>query len=305
MIELTAGTMQIGSKSLRPFQHGVIQWCYAMIALFNYVKARFNVQWVMTTRVNQDHLENLFSQIRGLGATYDHPGPVETLNRIRLLMIGHSEATARFSIENAPVVFTADSESDGQMVTVGVTATLKNVEESVPDELFEPFEDPDNSENVDENNNSSSTDSANSSDCSELGLKYFAGYLAFKFRSDMRHLGSPTDQMDPAELPSWLKSLSRGGLICPTADFVLQIKQFEGHFKMLHGDEVSSDKNVVKRLTAMLCVAYPKVPKKLVEKYSFVRTMFRVRYMNSQIADAKREKSKIARNKRKVRHFTT
>jgi hypothetical protein len=98
MIEVMSKTIQIGKKSLLPFQHGIIQWCHALKLLYEYVKIRYNVQWLMTCRVNQDHVENLSSQIRGLGAGYSRPGRAETLNRLRLLMITHSETSAKFSI---------------------------------------------------------------------------------------------------------------------------------------------------------------------------------------------------------------
>jgi hypothetical protein len=60
-------------------------------------------------------------------------------------------------------------------MSVSLTATVRSepidiVSESVPDELFEPFE-----LETDENNNSPDTDSE--IDCSEQGLIYIAGWL--------------------------------------------------------------------------------------------------------------------------------
>jgi hypothetical protein len=91
-------------------------------------------------RLNSDHLENLFSQIRGLWGGYNHPGPVEIPNRTRLLMITHSENTAKFTIEKAPVQFSDDAADDHHFLTAGVTSSVRLIAtDPVPDELFEPF----------------------------------------------------------------------------------------------------------------------------------------------------------------------
>ena len=45
-----------------------------------------HVKYILTSRFNQDCLENLFSQIRGLGNFYDNPLPSEVKNRLRLLI---------------------------------------------------------------------------------------------------------------------------------------------------------------------------------------------------------------------------
>jgi hypothetical protein len=305
MIETMSQTKQLGSKKLLPFQHGIIMWCHAIKGLYNYVQEKYKVGWIMTNRVNQDHLENYFSQIRGLGRANDNPGPVEFLNRTRLLMIGHSEATATFSIEKAPVQFPNISEEDanGHFMSVSLTATVRSepidiVSESVPDELFEPFE-----LETDENNNSPDTDFE--IDCSEQGLIYIAGWLAFKFRHELRHLGNPTGDIPISDLSPWLAHLSRGGLLCPTDDFVSQVKVYERHFQEFHGDRFSIQKNVIKCLYSKLCDMFPDVYQPLLLKYVPTRTFFRIRFENDKLTQAKREKTKKSRNLRKIQHFTS
>jgi hypothetical protein len=73
-------------------------------------------------------------------------------------MIGQSEAAATVSVDKSPVKLANDEDEDGHLLTVAVTASIKQVAESIPDDIFEPFELPE--ENGDENNNASETDSA-------------------------------------------------------------------------------------------------------------------------------------------------
>ena len=59
----------------------------------------------MTSRCNQDVLENLFSVIRGMGGTYSMPTPAEFFNRMRILLMGGSAkllVSARAPVAGVP-----------------------------------------------------------------------------------------------------------------------------------------------------------------------------------------------------------
>jgi hypothetical protein len=90
-----------------------------------------------------------------------------------------SEATATYAIEKSPIQLAYDN-GDAHFLTVSITASIKDVAESVHDDFFESFNEP---AEVDENNNVSEADSALSTptDCTEQGLIYFTGWLAYKF----------------------------------------------------------------------------------------------------------------------------
>ena len=64
----------------------------------------------LTSRCNQDGLENLFSRIRQLGGPNDHPTPVDALHRIRLLILGQQ---AQFAVPSAPVPCPKTDIEDG------------------------------------------------------------------------------------------------------------------------------------------------------------------------------------------------
>lgn len=48
----------------------------------------YNVRYILTNRLNQDVLENLFSVIRSKGGLNDKPSPLDALFRLRLVMLG-------------------------------------------------------------------------------------------------------------------------------------------------------------------------------------------------------------------------
>ena len=71
--------------ALQPFQIGIIISCTSIKNLFQFLKDERGIKFFMTARANQDCLENLFSTVRAI--TCSHPGPVQLLDRLRLLEI--------------------------------------------------------------------------------------------------------------------------------------------------------------------------------------------------------------------------
>uniref|UniRef100_A0A182YRN3 Transposable element P transposase-like RNase H C-terminal domain-containing protein n=1 Tax=Anopheles stephensi TaxID=30069 RepID=A0A182YRN3_ANOST len=54
------------------------------------MKAKHNIKFISTYKLNQDVLENFFSQLRQIGGVYDHPSALPCLYRIRMMIIGKS-----------------------------------------------------------------------------------------------------------------------------------------------------------------------------------------------------------------------
>lgn len=59
----------------------------SVLGLKNDLK-HYKVEYLLTSRLNQDCLENLFTQIRGLGHYYEHPLPTEFKYWLRLIILG-------------------------------------------------------------------------------------------------------------------------------------------------------------------------------------------------------------------------
>ncbi|KAJ8875268.1 hypothetical protein PR048_023163 [Dryococelus australis] len=63
-------------KSLLPFQKGFRISIKSLIGLFEDMRSE-NMSYILTSRLNQDCLENFFSHVRGLGVFYNNPTPFE------------------------------------------------------------------------------------------------------------------------------------------------------------------------------------------------------------------------------------
>jgi len=91
MLEMMHDTIQnmkaVGKTSLMPFHKGYLMTLNAVQGLYKDMNDNYGLRYILTSRLNQDCLENFFAQLRGLGHHYDHPTPMEFKYRFRLLLI--------------------------------------------------------------------------------------------------------------------------------------------------------------------------------------------------------------------------
>ena len=76
-------------KSLLPFQKGILISNNSLPQLFEYLKGKYKIEFILTYRLNQDILENFFSAIRSKGGLHDHPTALEFKYRLRSYLLGN------------------------------------------------------------------------------------------------------------------------------------------------------------------------------------------------------------------------
>lgn len=75
-------------STLLPFQRGIIQNNNALPLLLNHLQEKYNMPYLLTSKLNQDCLENFFSAIRAKGGLHDHPSALEFKYRFRGYLLG-------------------------------------------------------------------------------------------------------------------------------------------------------------------------------------------------------------------------
>jgi hypothetical protein len=70
------------------FQKGILVSIKSLQTLFSEMSSKYGISYILTYKINQDALENFFSQIRSVGGTDAHPTPLNCIYRIRLLILG-------------------------------------------------------------------------------------------------------------------------------------------------------------------------------------------------------------------------
>ena len=375
---------KIGAKAdaaLLPFQHGIQLACAGMKSFYWYMRERYQLPYIMTSRCNQDFVENEFSRLRAYG--HDHPNATEALDRLRLLMIAADsgvvvhgasvrmerdvEVTQDWS-ESEPVVeslarqiMNDDGEDEGEQSDGGGADVIEGevLQAPPPAELtkacdevlrdpdyeallahLDPDEDDDSeddelSDDEGEQDGESVEDMdvdltppppapepTSQFDSVDQALKFVAGWLAWCFQDkyhDQLTYG-PTGQLPPEFLEDfpWLTTISRGGLLVPTLEFVEVLRLMEKDFDEFHSKHphrIDLEKGVFDRMADILYSKYEEeVPREVILKYTRFRTFVLLKWLNHKLAEEKAKKKTAKtregggwgarRNARKVGHYT-
>ena len=124
----TAQVMKSGGKKSNnvPFIKGIIISSKSLLALFDSLSQQRGIEFLLTSHLNQDCLENFFSRVRALGGTNTHPTTVQFIHRVKHLIVGKSSDLV---IQTAPVEMEDDqnyNESSG-FISQLLTKSLERV----------------------------------------------------------------------------------------------------------------------------------------------------------------------------------
>lgn len=304
----------IGKKNLLPFQDGFLISIESTQGLYKDVKDN-NYTFLKPSKLNQDVLESYFSQLRGLGLFYDHPAPVAVTQRIKALLIGKN-ASNLFTTGNIQLPENEISEELSLSANLISAATqneiggdggkiVNNTEDADIQECVDLFfkhltESPEidltEKENISEINPQVNEDNGeeNSVDTENTELvEYLAGYIAYrmkkKFPTDIEKFSKYGEYTNNAPQKSdWLSTLSKGKLVRPTRDWLIQVYKLESDFRQFHGINLSRSKNVLDSFSKFLIEKYPNFDEFALQCYSRTRSFFRMKALNKRNSARKR-----------------
>jgi len=168
--------MRCTNKSnLQLFQKALLMNISGTQKLLNILQEH-GLKYLLTSKVNQDALENLFSQLRTRGGLNDHPSPLNALYRLRMIILG----------KNPGVVSTSSNTTDYNQEEFMVANTFKQIN----------FQITDNENNGDINTGTDTDDDKSiedeSEDLNEMtqdAVEYLAGWIAKKHKKKFPEIG--------------------------------------------------------------------------------------------------------------------
>ena len=318
------GKLQLIKKSNVQFIKGIIASIKSTRALYEELVINGPFDFIMTTRFNQDCLENFFSRIRAIGGANEHPGVVDILKRIKTLLIS----------KQADIIVTKPAV-EIEAGTDDITGLEnKRFREACPPDEKDDL-DPNHFQNLTKiiskkvlpntplQENEETEDNIEEDlgiqesleirhfkkwDKSYQGLTYLAGRIARKFMDKHPDLGSKTSDTayhESTGVYTWLYSVSKGGLIQPSNDFMKDIEKCEELFNEFHGEEdIDRKSRVLDRFAKVLENHFgSKYDKKLYMFFAKARTYIRMKALVLKVREAKKNK-KTARYFRKLGHLT-
>lgn len=297
-------------QKLIPFQKGILLSNESLIQMYNYLHEVYNVEYILTNRLNQDVLENFFSYIRGMGGANDHPTPLDFKYRLRWYILGKHSAALFVQSKNTedvsePCLLNPLKGSDSdECVSQGFLSKLcQNI---IPAEVSEEeetvlidstFIQPDYtemhrqlSEDCEVLLEAFETEMLRES-INEEALRFIAGYAASRFRNKYSNLGDPTKLLPSTkgmeEETTWIQFLSKGNLIYPSDDLLLATKALDKEFTDLHGSSLCSEKFMFNRLVEKTRAKLPKeieIADDVLACLARTRTYIRLRELNRKIS---------------------
>lgn len=262
------------------FQKCLLMSIHSLRALYIEMKERFQISFIMTAKLNQDALENLFSVIRARGGGNDHPSPLQCLRRLRIIILG----------KNIQSVSSGQSTKDNlvgeQFAVFDVLRPLK----LLPSEVTtgqEIASDGDETDDMKENKEWQSDDEnfneqVAAFETDEDGFEYVAGAVARKFRIKHPYVGNFSHNThdeyvrlghfslldhDYAYPSSYVDHLSHGGLFKPSTKWVEEARKIDVYFKHYHKDNISKEKCVVANVSKKIRQRHHDIPKDLIEHF--------------------------------------
>ncbi|XP_071574859.1 uncharacterized protein [Temnothorax nylanderi] len=358
-------------KTLISFQKGIIVTNNSLQELLPYVTKlcsdfKFNVEYILTRRLNQDVLENFFSFIRATGGAYDQPTALDFKYRLRKYILGKQSKNLFCNIGSSNVMSDSDSplvssESCHMLSEMLTPYVLPGESHNEEEELCEyninnnnVMRDisNDNSNNnvlrdisnvnnniilrdkynfnnnhvlrdeyyssnndiaicdlstyhatVEEEQLLASLDDMNITDIIEdEGLKYVAGYVAYRFKSKYPQLGVETREMPTINNGDWIQFISRGKCMYPSEDMIATARIMNIEFEKYHGSNLRKDQLIFNKLADIIHdkIQPIQLPRDVILCLVRTRTYIRVRVINRQICESNRKKNR----RRKLVKFT-
>lgn len=149
-------------SSWKPVQTGILLSTQSLLDLFASLVASGSYQYLLTSRLTQDAVENLFSQIRGRGNA--HPNPVHFRHSLRLISISQFLAVPKRSSYNSTDCEFAVSLLKSPKSVLPPTESMDLINSDQPryeNQLFV------------------------ASSCENNALCYLTGWIAFKLKSQL------------------------------------------------------------------------------------------------------------------------
>lgn len=318
-------TVHKGQSQWLPWQHGVTVTSTAVPLLYEDLRKEYGIKSIMTSRLNQDGLENIFSQLRYAGGADSSFGALAFRRLLRNFILGAGQhiPISKFSaVEEGPKeelitknLIPKDTDIKAAKVCQ-VTTASDDVEEiidlvDINETLQVHFEVPvidqecsDISEDLPEPEWKAPNDHIPPPEkldtkkiTKEEGYNYYGGYLCYK--SNDRSLIKRSRQVEGRDeefvASQWISLQNYGGLCIPSITFVEDLKEMNTIFEDFHGssaDGLLRTKNIISDLTKILESKFS-YDRKLLRRFVMSRTMFRLRHLQRQLCKAESKRSKM------------
>lgn len=230
VLEMTSGMQFSQSSTWKPVQTGMKLSTTSVLDLHKTLVVTGGLKFLLTSRLNQDALENVFSQVRGKGDT--HPSVVSFRYNLRAICLSQFMSvpkTASYHPDHTPHLLDLLSHNTNKSKSGDSRIDFEDIESDVV-------------------NNLATTAIVNIDFVDKNVVSYIGGWVAFKLKSLLKDCGECCDSLtSTSSVDDDLKLTvvkSRGGLSIPSRQVVDLLLVTENIFRNL-GSELLQRSNIV------------------------------------------------------------
>jgi len=255
----------------------------------------------MTSHLNQDFLENLFSTIRGQSGFKLNPTALEVKYRLKKILFGknfnlaHKSSVAiedsgeflssNYGLSKLLDLLTQDPDEDDQPNSkkrqkskkanvptheVGEETVMAATAVKIRLSLINPKIDYETALNKPRSIQDK---------LSNAGEQYVCGYIVGKLKDNFPDLFTHDENNNENET-SWVNFLSKGGLVNPSHAWLTTFNKLNEFFEAIHSTTLNFRKGIIHKLVDHLEKLYPGLPRPVLLFYVRTRTNIRIRHLN-------------------------
>lgn len=307
-------------KGLYPFQKGIILSCKSLVRLLERLNAMYNLEFIITQRLNQDSLEHFFGCIRQMSGPHDHPNAVDFKHRLKKFLLGR-EVSLVSEKNNS-----SSTDENSECLSRELVAVQNSDKDKIVHERELALEICLTSlafKNMDfelENEKDATADLDDLTSCptkqdkiavlttsdviEEESLRYIGGYIVKKFAFKYPYLGLKViDKVSSSCTKTWTEMINKGGLHIPSDDFLSKLTVMREVVTAIHGKGLREGKCCVKTLISDINQAGVDLPLDVITFFARISIYFKMKYLNKAI-DMNKRKSRDCRSMARKRMKT-
>ena len=255
-----------GKLGQKQFQSGIIVTIKSVRQLYRDLKSE-GKHFLLTSRVNQDCLENTFSTVRYMGGNNGHPTAKMFCDRIRMLLVSKN---VNFVINNPSVEY----EESTQFISADILDELSSSN----------FDEPSALEN-------SSSENENIADCPDEFFQCENEMKAKEMRSYVGGFICRKLNIKPAkQVPkSWIHLKGEGRLIQPSEAVQDILEKCDKVFNDFNGISISLRKchDPLGKVMGLMMKKFKDINPKIIKLYCKVKFYGRLRLLNQKLKESK------------------
>lgn len=117
-------------------------------------------------------------------------------------------------------------------------------------------------------------------------FNFFIGFLAKKHIKEFPELACYTRDNEPPNkhsysIPSWVQSLSFGGLMDPSEEWYQSVLNMDKHFTDIHKTGFAFKTKIIEHTTSLITKEIKNVPEILIQAFVRQRVFIRIKYQNT------------------------